>query len=246
MIAAGIFCTGTISEMKAAPVFNILAFTALILDPSIALMRDAPKLESRILAFTEIQEFLSTEEIQDQRNFADELLINGVQRHARSLPASSTTAESPNVLEFRKVSIVFEPAPIPLLAGVDFSVQRGQRVVVTGAVGSGKTTVLRMITGEIPPTRGSVWLRNGDSSIAYCGQRLWLDDASIRSNITKGTVYDHVRYKRILWACVLDTDIESLPGLDMFRVGINGANLSGGQQQRVVSVELGSPSATTS
>lgn len=225
--------------MKATPTFHLMAFIALILDPSVALMRDTPRMEVRAAALRVIQEFLLIEDVQDERVLADVLLVDGIQRHSRRIsPTAANGTIPPNVLEFREVSITPGHSEEPLLSGLDFSVQRRQRVAVTGPVGSGKTLMLKAMTGSVAASRGSVCLKRSDSSVAYCGQRIWLDDASIRSNVTKGTVYHHQRYKRIIRACLLDDDIEKLPGLDKYRIGINGTNLSGGQRQRLVSNEL--------
>ena len=119
----------------------------------------------------------------------------------------------------------------------DLRLHRGTLTVVAGTVGSGKSSVLSAILGEMNPdhrvgetTTGSVILRG---SVSYCAQEPWIRNASLRENILFGSPFDPDRYERILEACALEPDIAALPAGDQTEIGERGINLSGGQKARV-------------
>ena len=55
--------------------------------------------------------------------------------------------------------------------------------------------------------------------MAYVPQQAWIQNATVRDNILFGKPYDEVRYKNVLHACALETDLEILPGGDMTEIG---------------------------
>ena len=81
-----------------------------------------------------------------------------------------------------------------------------------GRVGSGKTTFLHSILGEIDKLKGSVSRRG---TIAYIPQISWLRSATIRDNITFELEYNEAKYNNIIKICELESDLEILPGGDM-------------------------------
>ncbi|XP_075738557.1 multidrug resistance-associated protein 1 isoform X3 [Rhipicephalus microplus] len=70
-------------------------------------------------------------------------------------------------------------------------------------------------------------------SVAYCPQQAWIQNASVKSNITFGQPFDRDRYEQVIEACALKQDLDILPGGDDTEVGEKGINLSGGQKQRI-------------
>lgn len=119
----------------------------------------------------------------------------------------------------------------PILREVSFRLSRGELVVCTGAVGSGKTTLVMALLGELPLT-GSISLAS--KKIAYCAQAPWLPSVTIRDAIISDSDFDQEWYKLVLDACCLSPDLESLRNGDSTFIENNGMNLSGGQRQRVV------------
>lgn len=101
---------------------------------------------------------------------------------------------------------------------------------IVGSVGSGKSSLLSAILGEMVHIDGKV---NTYGTIAYLQQQAWIQNATLRDNILFGKPYDKDRYEKILEACALKTDLEILPGGDETEIGEKGINLSGGQKQRV-------------
>ncbi|XP_011635575.1 ATP-binding cassette sub-family C member Sur [Pogonomyrmex barbatus] len=109
---------------------------------------------------------------------------------------------------------------------------RGQLTIITGKTGSGKTSLLLALLGEIQKTSGSVAWTKG-LKIAYVARQPWLQNATLKDNILFGSPYRSRRYRNVLYACALQPDIDILPDRDLTRIDERGINLSGGQKQRV-------------
>ncbi|XP_026086887.1 multidrug resistance-associated protein 5-like [Carassius auratus] len=113
---------------------------------------------------------------------------------------------------------------------IDLSIQKGKLVGVCGSVGSGKTSLISAILGQMTLLEGTVAV-NGD--FAYVAQQAWILNASFRDNILFGKEMEEERYQAILSACCLRSDLAILPNADLTEIGERGANLSGGQRQRI-------------
>ncbi|KAG8658340.1 ABC transporter C family member 3 isoform X2 [Manihot esculenta] len=121
-------------------------------------------------------------------------------------------------------------SPNPTLKDINFKVFHGMRVAVCGTVGSGKSSLLSCILGEVPKISGTVRLCGKK---AYVAQSPWIQSGKIEENILFGEKMDRERYERILEACSLKKDLEILSFGDQTVIGERGINLSGGQKQRI-------------
>lgn len=116
------------------------------------------------------------------------------------------------------------------LRNIDVSIKKGKLIGVCGSVGSGKTSLLSAITGDMVCVRGGMEV-NG--SVAIVTQQAWIFNETLRENIIFGLPYDERRYRDTIEVCSLQRDLELLPKADMTEIGERGSNLSGGQKQRV-------------
>ncbi|KAH6909905.1 ATP-dependent bile acid permease [Coprinopsis sp. MPI-PUGE-AT-0042] len=116
------------------------------------------------------------------------------------------------------------------LKNVNLRVARGSFVGIVGRVGSGKSSVLQALIGEMRKTRGDVKF---GGSVAYSPQSAWIRNATLRENILFGQEDDPERFDEVVHACSLEHDIEMLPEGDQTEIGEKGINLSGGQKARV-------------
>ncbi|CAJ0955579.1 unnamed protein product, partial [Mesorhabditis belari] len=134
-------------------------------------------------------------------------------------------------VEIRSASFSWgdQKAP-PTLQDISLSIKQGEFVAIVGAVGTGKSSFLSAILGELTTLSGSV-SRTG--STAYCLQQSWLQNATVRENILFGKPYDRRHFKRVIEAVELTKDLELLENGELTLVGENGLMLSGGQKARI-------------
>lgn len=116
------------------------------------------------------------------------------------------------------------------LSGLEMKVKKGMCVAVCGVVGSGKSSFLSCILGEIPKISGEVRVCG---SAAYVSQSAWIQSGNIEENILFGNPMDKAKYKSVIHACSLKKDLELFSHGDQTIIGDRGINLSGGQKQRV-------------
>jgi ABC-type multidrug transport system fused ATPase/permease subunit len=93
----------------------------------------------------------------------------------------------------------------PVLTDVNLCVAKGSLTVIVGAVGSGKSSLLMGLLGEIKRVRGSVKI---SGSVGFCAQQSWMQSASLRDNILFGRPYDAERYAETIRVCALSRDLE--------------------------------------
>ncbi|KAG2463188.1 MRP5 protein, partial [Polypterus senegalus] len=116
------------------------------------------------------------------------------------------------------------------LHNIDLAVEEGKLIGICGTVGSGKTSLISAILGQMTLLDGSIAVR-GD--FAYVAQQAWILNTTLRDNILFGKEYEEERYNAVLSACCLRPDLAILPNGDLTEIGERGANLSGGQRQRI-------------
>ncbi|CAL8085482.1 unnamed protein product [Calicophoron daubneyi] len=124
----------------------------------------------------------------------------------------------------------WDPEGEPVLNNVTIHFPEGQLTSVMGTVGSGKSSLLHALLGDMERFNGRV---NVKGSVAYVPQQPWIYNATLRDNILFLRPYDPARYKKVIDACCLTPDLEILPNGDLTEIGDKGINLSGGQKQRV-------------
>jgi ABC-type multidrug transport system fused ATPase/permease subunit len=150
-----------------------------------------------------------------------------------------------------------------VLRNLRLSVKHGTLVILTGAVGSGKSSAISALLGELhvastkrplsPPQGAGAGAGTGtdegqcdsvmdittdppvylNGSAAVVSQQPALLNATLRNNILFGRKYDQERYEWVLDRCCLVPDLQTLPAGDRTEIGAMGLNLSGGQKARV-------------
>jgi ATP-binding cassette, subfamily C, bacterial LapB len=147
-------------------------------------------------------------------------------------------------IEFRDVSFSYPNADVGALNGVSFKIKAGEHVVILGRMGSGKTTLQKLVLGLYQPTSGSILIDGIDSrqidpaelrrSIGYVQQDTNLFFGTMRENIAIAT--PHADDAQVLKAAKIGgiaDFIDTHPnGFDM-AIGERGETLSGGQRQGV-------------
>ncbi len=172
----------------------------------------------------------------------DELMKKDVER-----PAGKHFIAKPEMtghIEFKDVVFHYPNQTVPALNHMNFTINPGDRVGIIGAVGSGKTTLERLLLNLYQPDSGSVQIDGTDvrqidpgdlrRSIGAVQQDPQLFFGSVRENITMGheTAPEHSVVRAAEMAGVMEFLRDSQHGLDT-QVGERGEALSGGQRQAV-------------
>ena len=118
----------------------------------------------------------------------------------------------------------------PTLKNINLRVKKGSLVAIVGQVGSGKSSLISAILGEMHKSTG---MNNKRGKIAYVPQQAWMQNNSLKDNILFGKPFDKSSYKSVLEGCSLTPDLQVLPAGDSTEIGERGINLSGGQRQRI-------------
>lgn len=117
-----------------------------------------------------------------------------------------------------------------IIRNLSLGIKPRDLVLIVGRVGSGKSSVLMSILGELPVTSGCLQV-NG--RISYASQEAWIFSGSVRDNILFGKSMDPERYSEVIRVCSLNRDLDLLVDGDLTIVGERGVSLSGGQKARV-------------
>ncbi|KJH47400.1 ABC transporter, ATP-binding protein [Dictyocaulus viviparus] len=194
----------------ALTVFNQLRRPMSIIAPALQFISKA------IVCSKRIDDFLQADELKKQHQTERDQVISIDLRNAYF----SWSKEKENLKD----------APTLMSLQITLKVQQGEFCAVVGSVGSGKSSLLAAILGEMTLLDGS---RNVCGTVSYLSQTAWILNQTVRANILYGLDYDRNRYDKILKACELKKDIFALPRCDATVLGENGAALSGGQRTRI-------------
>ena len=147
-------------------------------------------------------------------------------------------------IEFKDVTFTYPGQQEPVLDGVSFKIKSGERVAILGHVGSGKTTIGRLIAGLYEPDSGMILVDGIDirqiapsdlrESIGFSAQDTWLMSNSIEENISLGSI--NADPQTVLWAGELSGVSEFAnrhPDGYKLILKERGESLSGGQRQAI-------------
>ncbi len=157
-----------------------------------------------------------------------------------------TSMRFQHVVELREVSLAYEPGGASALDDVSLQIQKGARIGFVGATGSGKSSLMDVIMGLMPPTYGGLYvdgvhvsgadMSDWQARVAHVPQSIFLADMSVAENIAFGVPREKIDMQRVLAAARqahIAELIESWPQQYDTLVGERGVRMSGGQRQRV-------------
>jgi ATP-binding cassette subfamily C protein LapB len=172
----------------------------------------------------------------------DEVMAKPVER-----PADASFVHRPELrgdIEFKDVGFTYPNSAVAALRGASFKINAGDKVVVIGRIGSGKTTLQKLLLGLYQTTSGAVMIDGVDvrqldpadlrRNIGYIAQDVTLFYGTLRDNISIGAPYaDDASIVAAAEAGGLTEFVNRHPdGFDML-IGERGDSLSGGQRQGV-------------
>ncbi|NXY47604.1 MRP7 protein, partial [Ceuthmochares aereus] len=212
-------------QLTAAKVFTALALVGMLVLP----LNSFPwvlngTLEAKV-SLDRIQRFL---ELVDQEAY-----------YALDSPSDTAAAVEMRCAAFSWVPVEEESTKQPLSTGTlqlhieNLSVRKGMLLGVVGKVGSGKSSLLAAITGELIKQGGRLYVCDLEQGFGLATQEPWIQFTTVRENILFGREYDARLYEEVVEACALSEDLNILPAGDHTEVGENGVTLSGGQKARI-------------
>ncbi|KAK3950671.1 hypothetical protein QBC32DRAFT_375592 [Pseudoneurospora amorphoporcata] len=136
-----------------------------------------------------------------------------------------------------------------MLSDINVKFPCGELSVISGKTGAGKSLLLAAILGEVKLIAGSIYvpsapepsndenIRDQDwiipSLTCFVSQTPWIESSTVRDNILFGLPFNRLRYRKVLYACALEKDLQLLADGDQTEVGPKGVSLSGGQRWRI-------------
>ncbi|OAY49526.1 ABC transporter C family member 4 [Manihot esculenta] len=117
-----------------------------------------------------------------------------------------------------------------VLKNINLEIKKGELTSIVGTVGSGKSSLLASILGEMHKIQGQVRVCG---TTAYVAQTSWIQNGTIQANILFGLPMDKEKYNEVIRVCCLEKDLEMMDYGDQTEIGERGINLSGGQKQRI-------------
>ncbi len=129
-----------------------------------------------------------------------------------------------------KYNLSDEPTIYPTIIEVSTEIRKGSLNALVGPVGSGKTSFLLGLTGEMPKTTGHL---RYTGTVAYVEQEPTIFAGTFKESILFGKPYDEAFYNEVIRVCNLETDLALFPKGNDAEIGERGNNLSGGQKARL-------------
>ncbi|CAI7570859.1 unnamed protein product [Penicillium viridicatum] len=220
-----------------ATLTNGLAFSALTLfslldQPMGSIVNGSEDLMAVVNCFQRIQKHLMEAERVDRRVKHDTQGSLSVQ--STPLVETNSSAWEHHIKPcaiLRNLSAAWSIDTEPVLKDLTTNIQESKVTMIVGPVGSGKSTFLKTVMGEIPEYSGSI--STSFTHAAYCSQSPWITFGTIQENIVGASPWDRPWYDQVTKSCALQADFQQLPAGDQTKVGVRGSRLSGGQQMRV-------------
>ncbi|KAJ0387812.1 hypothetical protein COL922a_001647 [Colletotrichum nupharicola] len=236
------FLMYTLVEKK--PLYPSVAFTAISLFMLLRVPLDQmgdmfAHVQETKVSLDRVEEFLTEEETEKYEQLGED----------------NVDENGNKVIGFRKATFIWGGKDVVAddgslafrLMDMDVDFRIGKLNIIAGPTGSGKTSMLMALLGEMTLVDGKAYCPGGRSreevradpethladTVAYVAQAAWLVNANIKENILFAAPYDEKRYRDVIVACALERDLEILDNGDETLVGEKGITLSGGQKQRI-------------
>lgn len=209
------------NQLTAAKVFTSVALFAMLTGPLNAFPWALNGLVEAWVSIKRIRQFLATSKIDRNAYFTPLQMVADEEMCDNAMLALS------------KCQFAYNTTTDFKLDKLSFTVSRGEFVGIIGRVGSGKSSLLAAVLGELQRLSGQIGIDLPATGIGYVRQEPWLQQGTVRDNILFGKVYQDSWYDQVVEACALKEDFAQLSSGDLTNVGEHGVMLSGGQKARV-------------
>jgi ABC-type multidrug transport system fused ATPase/permease subunit len=196
-------------------------------------------------AMPSINRFLNSYQSLKFYKISSNLIFNEFSLLKKDFRISDTNIVFNQSIEFKNVSFFYDNATDPIIKNIDFRIEKGECIVILGENGTGKSTLLNLISGLLKPSSGSVLLDNVEQGIysnkywikkiSYIQQNIFLLNESIKKNITleREDLFNERKFDEIKQILSLDRAFNKFSSKLETVVGDDGLFLSGGQKQLI-------------
>lgn len=149
-------------------------------------------------------------------------------------------------ITLENVSLKFDAQENYVLKNINLKINKGDFIGISGATGSGKSSLINLLMGFYPPSQGRVTVDGTEvtsrdfksllENFSHVSQNLFLCDGSIKDNIAFGIASEEIDYrklKQVIKIAQLENFIQRCPDGLQTQVGELGAKVSGGEKQRI-------------
>ncbi|XP_054155853.1 multidrug resistance-associated protein 1-like [Oppia nitens] len=216
-----------LQQLNASKIFVTLSLFNLVRQIMFTLPQSFNAITLIYVSFKRIEQFLNSDEHLDyiENNLSNNCIIyvENASFNWKTDTSISNASDSDNTNNIK-----------PILHNINLKVFDGQFVAIVGSVGSGKSSLMSALFGDMDliGSNGRVNVRP-DISVAYVPQQAWILNCTVKENILFGKPMDRELYNRVLDTCALRQDLLQLSDGDETEIGEKGVNLSGGQKQRI-------------
>ncbi|TLD36942.1 P-loop containing nucleoside triphosphate hydrolase protein [Venturia nashicola] len=224
--------------LSTAKAFTSLSILSLLTMPAMQLLMSFPQLVQASGCIKRIEKFLLAKGYDDERSPFGSGRSSDVSKKEKGHTWSnekkrftvSSTESSELALSVSELVVAPSPDSPQTQQPVSFTVRKGTMTMISGPVGSGKSTILKAVLGELSPKSGTIDITS--SYIGFCAQSPWLPNDTIRQIIIGIAEFDREWYRYIVKTCCLEEDLVQMPQKDLTLIGSRGITLSGGQKHR--------------
>ncbi|KAK6833489.1 hypothetical protein PG987_008183 [Apiospora arundinis] len=229
-------------------IFTTLSLLALITQPLDLIFAYVPEILAGVACFTRIEDYLRqrpTTTPSEKNTPAAHSSGDGSNVEGWGGSSSEKPLPAGEAVRLQDAAFGWSKDAGPVLPSLNLRVPSRCLTMVIGPIASGKSTLLKGILGETPLRRGVVQLAASNTtttsdnptplsrSVAFCDQKPWLANETLRANVIGFSHFDAAWYATVIRACALEEDFQQFPEGDQIVIGSNGLSLSGGQKQRV-------------
>lgn len=222
----------TARTLDTTTIFTSLSYLLLLSNPLAILFQMVPGFNAALTCLTRIQMFVERDSRVD---FRKSKFMHSKERMVTDLPTGPDRAvHSASAMSISRGNFGWEENKLTL-QNIHLDIPASQLTIVIGPIASGKSTLCKVILGEVPLAQGEVTMGQGwlAGKVGFCDQTPYLSNTTIRQNIVGFSTFDEERYHEVLQASMLLQDLAVLPQGDLTNVGSKGLTLSGGQKSRV-------------